>query len=334
MIQLRGLLTTALALPLVFARPTHIEPIRSFDSSDDTPLPLIIWHGLGDNYNAEGLNSVAELASEVVEGLFTYNIRLAEDPTEDAKQTFFGNVNVQVDRVCADLASHPILSTAPAVDAIGFSQGGQFLRAYVERCNYPKVRNLITFGSQHNGIVTFQSCGTFDLVCKAAQLLLKFGTWTETVQTQFVPAQYFRDPAASEYEKYLEHSNFLADINNERELKNITYADNLASLETFVMYMFDQDTTVIPKETSWFAEIVEGKVIPVENRTIYTEDWIGLKKLGDQNKLVLSTIEGDHMQMTDEVLKYTFQTYLGPEGKKFEHLPKKETEQNMVPQDL
>lgn len=324
MVQLRTLLATSLALPLTLARPRHIDPIKSFDETDETPLPLIIWHGLGDNFANPGLNSVADLATETVEGLFTYIIRLADNPNEDSKQTFLGDVNEQVDRVCADLAAHPILSTAPAVDAIGFSQGGQFLRAYVQRCNFPKVRNLITFGSQHNGIVNFQNCGTYDFVCKGAQLLLKFGTWTETVQKQLVPAQYFRDPAAQEYENYLLHSNFLADINNERELKNETYKENLASLETFVMYMFDQDTTVIPKETSWFAEVVEGEMIPLENRTIYTEDWIGLKKLGEENRLVYDTIEGEHMAMTDKVLEYTFRTYLGPEGKKFDHPPKKE----------
>ena len=30
-------------------------------------------------------------------------------------------------------------------------KGGQFLRAYVERCNKPRVYNLITYGAQHNG---------------------------------------------------------------------------------------------------------------------------------------------------------------------------------------
>ena len=44
-----------------------------------------------------------------------------------------GNLTEQLAQVCSDLASHPILSPAPAVNALGFSQGGQFLRGFVER---------------------------------------------------------------------------------------------------------------------------------------------------------------------------------------------------------
>lgn len=36
-------------------------------------------------------------------------------------------------------------------DAIGYSQGGIFLRSYIEKCNDPPVKRLITFGSPHNG---------------------------------------------------------------------------------------------------------------------------------------------------------------------------------------
>jgi palmitoyl-protein thioesterase len=54
-----------------------------------------------------------------------------------------------VDLVCEQLAKVPELSNG--FNAIGFSQGGLFMRAYVERCNQPKVRHLITFGSPHGG---------------------------------------------------------------------------------------------------------------------------------------------------------------------------------------
>ncbi len=53
------------------------------------------------------------------------------------------------------LASDPNLKDG--FNAVGFSQGGQFLRAYVERCNNPPVHNLITFGGQHMGMSGAQS---------------------------------------------------------------------------------------------------------------------------------------------------------------------------------
>ena len=317
MVRYSTLLASTLALPLVLGAP---KPHSYSGSDNETPLPLIVWHGLGDSYTGEGLTEVISMAESLNPGLFTYAIRLNEDPSLDQRATFVGNLTEQIDQVCRDLAAHPILSTAPAVDAMGFSQGGQFLRGYIERCNFPPVRNLLTFGSQHAGIAAFQACGTFDLLCKGAQLLLRSGTWTKTVQSSLVPAQYFRNPA--EMEQYLEHSNFLADINNERQLKNQTYKDNILKLENFVMYLFDEDTTVIPKETSWFGEVVGGEYVPLTNISIYTEDWLGLKELDDAGKLVFENIPGGHMQMSDQVLKKAFTYYLGPQSKKFPHHPK------------
>src|ERR1700712_2442491 len=230
-------------------------PISRSDNKDDddTPLPLIIWHGLGDNYAAEGLATVAKLAEDTNPGTLVYIIRIDDDASADRSATFFGNLTEQIEKVCADLAAHPILSTAPAVDALGFSQGGQFLRGYIERCNSPPVRSLVTFGSQHNGISEFQTCGATDWLCKGAQGLLRSNTWSTFVQNRLVPAQYFRDP--NQYDDYLLYSNFLADINNERLLKNKTYKENLEKLERFVMYIFNDDETVIPKLSGWFAEV-------------------------------------------------------------------------------
>jgi len=292
-----------------------LPAVLSIDNND-TPLPLIIWHGLGDNYAADGIASVAELVEKVNPGTFVYVIRLDEDATADRTATFFGNVTTQIEKVCADLAKHPILSTAPAVDALGFSQGGQFLRGYIERCNFPPVRSLVTFGSQHNGISEFQACGATDWVCHGAQGLLRSNTWSSFVQSRLVPAQYFRDPM--QYEQYLDSSNFLADINNERVLKNKTYKENLEKLEQFVMYMFEDDETVIPKESGWFAEVEDTKVTPLKERDIYKEDWIGLKTLDKKGALKFLTTPGGHMSLSDKLLKKVFKEFYGSHGRSFE----------------
>lgn len=200
---------------------------------------------------------------------------------------------------------------------MGFSQGGQFLRAYVERCNVPPVKNLVTYGSQHNGINKYQTCGDTDWVCKAWIGLLKGHTWSNYVQSRLVPAQYFRsvnETTGEASDEYLEYSNFLADINNEREVKNKHYADNLASLDKFVMIMFEDDTTAIPKESGWFAEVnsTSGAVTQLTDRKIYKEDWIGLKTLDEKGGLVFRTAPGPHMDLRDEDLVDVFKTYFAP----------------------
>lgn len=138
------------------------------------------------------------------------------------------------------------------------------------------------------------------------------------MQTHLVPAQYYRSTNSSTQEptsEYLEHSNFLADINNERSEKNKTYAANIASLAKFVMFVFDEDETVIPKESGWFAQttnLTTGEFVPLRNRTLYEEDWIGLRALDERGGLVFRTTEGRHMHLTDEVLEGVFREFFAP----------------------
>ncbi|KAH6632417.1 Alpha/Beta hydrolase protein [Chaetomium tenue] len=296
-----SLITASVAKP--------IEP-RFQNDNDDTPLPLVIWHGLGDTYQADGVRHVAEIAEEVNPGTLTYLIRIDEDASRDRYHSFVGNLTEQVTKVCDDIAAHPILSTAPAIDALGFSQGGQFLRAYVERCNKPPVRSLVTFGSQHNGITNFRECEPTDWICRIAMAVVKGDAWNSAVQSTLVPAQYYRNP--DEYEQYLENSNFLADINNEREEKNEEYKKNIANLENFVMYMFEDDKTVIPKETAWFEDVNGTETTPLRARKLYSEDWLGLRQLDRKGGLKFRLAPGDHMKLTEDILKEAFGDFYGP----------------------
>lgn len=157
-------------------------------------------------------------------------------------------------------------------------------------------------------------------MCYSANALLKSGgtVWSDFVQGRLVPAQYFRDP--NDLEGYLEHSNFLADVNNERGEKNETYRRNLAEVEKFVMVVFREDKTVVPRESGWFAEINgtegddgEGRVVtPLREREIYKDDWIGLRTLDEKGGLVFEEVEGEHMQLDDKDLKRLFGKYFGP----------------------
>jgi palmitoyl-protein thioesterase len=300
---------------LLLLTQTLASPLSRTESK---PLPLLIWHGLGDNYAADGLHEVGDLANKTNPGTYVYYIRLDEDPGTDRTATFLGNVTEQIAQVCRDISEHDVLSQAPELNAIGFSQGGQFLRGLVERCGDTiKIRNLVTFGSQHNGIAKYQICKDGDWLCKGYIGLLKANTWGTWVQSHLVPSQYFKatnDSTGEPTSDYLDNSNFLADINNERVLKNVTYAKNLADLDNFVMYLFEDDTTVIPKESGWFAYTngTDGSVTELRKRDIYKEDWIGLKKLDEKGGLHFKTTEGGHMQLGEKVLTEVFETWFAP----------------------
>lgn len=267
------------------------------------------------SYRAEGLQSIGELLNDTIGNTTTYYIRLDDDPSADRTATFLGNVTLQVQKVCDDLASHPILSKASAINALGFSQGGQFLRAYVERCNNPRVQSLVTFGSQHNGISEFQDCAANDWLCQTWRGVLKGNAWGSFSQSRLVPAQYYRDP--EDLDNYLAYSNFLADINNERELKNETYKENMKMLDRFAMFMFADDTTVVPKETAFFSEVntTSEEVTRLQDRDIYREDWIGLRFLDEAGRLEFRVAEGGHMQLSDNILTDTFDRYFKSRNK-------------------
>jgi len=268
-----------------------------------TPRPTVIWHGMGDTccYNFS-MGAVKAEIEKSIPGVYVYSVEIGNSLPADEFHGFFGNVNDQVDFVCNYVKSDPNL--AGGFNALGFSQGGQFLRAYVERCNDPPVYNLITFGGQHLGVTDIPYCfGTNLTLCRDMDELLSLGAYADGVRNYSVQAQYFRSPL--DYDTYLEKNIFLADINNERPVKNETYKQNLISLNEFVMIMFEYDITVVPKQSEWFGDFLPGTfnvTVPIWEQPIYTEDWIGLQELNAKNKLSFLKCPGAHMQFTMEYL--------------------------------
>ncbi len=76
------------------------------------------------------------------------------------------------------------------------------------------------------------------------------------IANNIVQAQYYKNPY--ELEQYLTHNPFLPDINNEHDTKQQHYATNLASLQRLVLFQFEQDIVVVPKESSWFGVVDPG----------------------------------------------------------------------------
>ncbi|GMH40355.1 hypothetical protein BSKO_08259 [Bryopsis sp. KO-2023] len=264
-------------------------------------LPLVFWHGMGDSCcdPNRGLGSlIAELESEY--GVFVYSIGFGSE-SEDIKAGYFGNVNEQVAEACEKLAK--VEELKDGFDAVGFSQGGQFLRAVVERCHHklPKIRNLISIGGQHQGVMSVPSClpGS-GFLCKWMAYLANKGAYLSWPSTHIIQAQYVKDP--NNLEGYLEHNIFLPYINNEKDA-NPLYAKNLAALDAFIMFRFSDDTMVVPRDSAWFSFYDGKKLIEIRDQPIYKEDWIGLKQLDDKGGLLFDELSSKHMQFTWEMFR-------------------------------
>jgi len=287
--------------------------------------PLVIWHGLGDTAHSEGMDDFIEAIKQVHPGLFVHSVYISDKPDDDRKASYFGKLDEQLEIVYEQLNSIPEL--ADGFDAMGFSQAGQFLRAYVELYNSPPMNNLITFGAQHMGVTELPQCSSYDVLCRLLYMYGKGRVYTDWAQANIIPAQYFRDTAR--YATYLQKNRWLPAINNEiASNRNETYAEHLASLSNLVLVVFSNDTMVTPKESGWFEsyEIVSSdslqsdddddahatlSLISMYDQPLYKEDWIGLRTLDERGGVVRLTCDGPHMHISQECWMPLVLQYVG-----------------------
>jgi len=281
--------------------------------SGDGPVPVVLWHGMGDS--AAGMKGIESILKDNIDGVYVHRIMIGGNIVVDTESGFFRDTNRQIREVCEMMASDPELQGG--YNAIGFSQGGQFLRAVAQRCPSPPMKNLITFGAQHQGVFGFPNCpGEMNVFCDIVRDLLNYGAYVDFVQDFLVQAQYWHDPL--HFDTYVEKSQFLADINNEKPVKNETYSTNFASLENFVMVKHTEDTMVEPLESEHFEFYAPGQsdvILPLRESPIYVEDRIGLKSLDEAGKLHFFSVQGDHLQFTQQFfIDEIINVFLGGNG--------------------
>lgn len=130
------------------------------------------------------MGAIKNLIQMHFQDIFVYSLEIGENILQDEYNGFFMNVNDQITFVCKDVQKVPQLQNG--FNAMGFSQGGQFLRGYVERCNKPSVYNLISIGGQHQGVFGFPNCpGSKIEFCEKVRELLDLGAYDQFVQGFF-----------------------------------------------------------------------------------------------------------------------------------------------------
>lgn len=266
------------------------------------PNPIVLWHGMGDTCClAYSLGLFKSFLEKQIPGVYVLSLRIGNSTVEDLENGYFMCPNKQVEYVCEELAKDPKLKNG--FNAIGFSQGSQFLRAVVQRCGHKlgPIKNLITLGGQHQGVYGLPHCFALQHEsCDYVRKLLNYAAYYSWVQKSLVQATYWHDPL--DEATYKKSSEFLADINNEIKI-NQTYIDNLNDLEHFVMVKFDGDSIVQPRETEWFGFYAPGqakKLLTLQQSAIYKQDRLGLKKMDEAGKLVFLSQPGDHLRFTEE----------------------------------
>jgi len=271
------------------------------ESADPKYRPVVLWHGMGDTCcDPLSMGRIKRLIEKQLPGIHVHSLMIGNDVVEDEFNGFLMNVNKQIEWANSEINNDTNLSAG--FNAVGFSQGSQFLRAYVERFNSPPVYNLISIGGQHQGVFGFPQCpGANETLCEIVRRALNYGAYDPLVQDHIVQAEYWQDPLNED--DYLKYCVFLPDINNNEATKNATYKANLMTLENFVMVKFDNDTMVQPKISEWFGFYVAGQDKNVFNLTsseLYQQDWLGLKEMNENGRLTFLSTIGNHLQFTND----------------------------------
>jgi len=302
-----------------FARWSDAGPVvaSSVDVGNcDAPAHVVVfWHGMGDygaDRNSMGVLQRAALDALGEENACVKSLTFGSSASLDRWAGYVGRVNDQVDAVCALLAADGAVRHAQGYHGYGFSQGGQFLRAVVERCgSRVRAKTLVTFGAQHMGVESVPGCGDDGdgdaptIACRWLNRAASSASAMEWARWNVVQAQYFRDTRThASYQRYLETNIFLPEINNEGQAnENVEYRNALISLEKFVCIMFENDDMVFPKESSWFGSHVIGgsvnqTIVPYDqNESIYAS--LGLDALDADGRLEFILVpDARHLEFT------------------------------------
>uniref|UniRef100_A0A7N6BXV6 Palmitoyl-protein thioesterase 1 n=1 Tax=Anabas testudineus TaxID=64144 RepID=A0A7N6BXV6_ANATE len=290
---------TATLLCFLLAAPVLLVAGSPVHDSNNKTVPLVLWHGMGDSCcNPLSMGAIKKMVEEEIPGIYVLSLMIGKNVVEDTENGFFKDVNEQVSMVCTQLAKDPQLKGG--YNAMGFSQGAQFLRAVAQRCPSPPMKNLISVGGQHQGVYGLPRCpGEHSAICDMIRKALNSGAYSDLVQKHLVQAQYWHDPLNDDL--YKKHSLFLADINQERGV-NETYKKNLQLLEKFVMVKFLVITFNL-LHSSLQTETLQESVL-------YKEDRLGLAAMDKAKKLVFLASKGDHLQFTNEWFNANLLPYL------------------------
>ncbi|XP_053673278.1 lysosomal thioesterase PPT2 homolog [Anopheles nili] len=244
--------------------------------------PVFIYHGILTG--ADSMEHLVDRIEEIHPGTVVYNFERfgGWSSLENAWHQVL-EAHGYLRAVCEE---HP-----DGINMIGYSQGGLLGRAVLQTYPGHCVKTFISLSSPQAGQFgdDFLHLIFPSLVARTAYQLF----YTYVGQHTSV-GNYWNDPHHQDL--FEEYSIFLPYVNNHIFSTNSTqFRDTMMRLDRLVLIGGPDDGVITPWESSHFSFYNESyAVIPLQESTIYTEDLIGLKTLGESGRLHVIAKENVH----------------------------------------
>ena len=263
-----------------------------------------MFHPIGDpcpyGVNSDLADFIANKTNTQVKCIES-KVHLPFDIDLQGIEDWITNMETQAQMACENIKKEEIFQNDFSI--IGLSHGGLIARYIIEKCDMPgRVKRFVSVGGPQMGVAKIPFCDYF--FCYPFNKIASDLAYFTIPQYFFGPTGYFRD--INNYDNYLKYSTFLADINNEKAVKNSFYKQRFSELEKLVLISFAQDGMILPKQTAWFESYNEkGEIEALKESKFYKDDFIGLRYLDEQKRVDFVELPGNHIQFTnDDVEKY------------------------------
>ncbi|KAG6539060.1 hypothetical protein ZIOFF_004213 [Zingiber officinale] len=310
-LQKRGAVMASALLKAIF-----VVLLLAISAPSSSSIPFVVFHGIADQCDSKEVSQFPQLLSNW-SGSKGYCIEIGDGFWD----SWFMPLYKQAEIACEKVKELKELSNG--YNIVGLSQvlkkhsvdsfqGNLIGRAVLEFCDDgPPVNNFVSLAGPHAGEASVPLCGS-GTICLILGNLIKSPIYSDYVQDHLAPSGYIKIP--TDIPKYMEKCKFLPKLNNENSTeRNSTYKTRFTSLQNLVLIKFENDTVLVPRETSWFGYYSVGTfntILPPQQTALYKEDWIGLKTLDDAGRVKYISVMGNHLKISHDDMKKHIVPYL------------------------